>query len=209
MRVIRGVRFRTVYLSRGTGLYACFLRSLAARTLAREGVRQAVFLVDDAQRELFARHGVMGISPVPLYRATAAAIARRCLTQRGVAPRAATIAFAAEHVTPELRRAVTILAPEVRYVTLAVFRGGEALARTLRCELGVAARVAVPGEALCADLTLCFDPCGTEGLALYDPALAVDYDDGLPAELLAALWQAGALDAEKLNVREVEILNKA
>lgn len=208
VRVIRGVRFFTVSIPREDGVAAFFTLRAACRALRRAGVRQTVFLVDAPRRAFFEQRGVTGVSVVPLHRATAAAIARRYLEQVGIEPGRATVAFAAEHVTPELCGALAALAESVRYVTLRVPRGGEKLARSLRREHGVAARTVSPGEPFSASLTLCFDPCpDVLGAAtpLYDPALAVEYDDDLPDALLAALWQAGALDEKKLTVENVQL----
>lgn len=205
VRRIASVRFQTVYVLRGDGLRARLSARFAARSLARQGVRQAVFPEAYAWRGIFERRGVSPVSPVPLYRATAAAIVRRYMARRGVEPHRATVAFAAERTSPELYRAVTALAAEVRYVVLAVPSGGEELARRLKRELGVAARLTLPTEAPCADLTVAFSPVPAAGdvLALYDPALKVEYADALPTPLLAALWSMGAVDAGSVQVSEI------
>lgn len=204
LRAIRGARLRAVYVAAGSGPRARLSARAAARTLAREGIREAVFPAEYPLTDAFARRGVRPVSPVPLYRATAAAIARRYMAQRGVDPERATVAFAAERVSPELTRAITSLAADVRYIALALPLGGEELARRLRHDLGVAPRLVFPGERLCADLTLCFDARETAGaaLALYDESLAVAYDapEDVSNALLAALLRTGALDASSLRV---------
>lgn len=216
VRTICGVRFYEVFVSRGAPLREKASARAAARTLARLGVTRAVFPEAYPCRVVFARRGVGPVSPVPLYRATAAAIARRALTQRGVPPDAATVAFAGERVSRELTAAVWALAAEVRYVTLAV-GGCEALAHALRRERGVAARLVSPGETVRADLTVCFDEYAAEGcvLPLCDASLRVEYEP--PGDvaaaghasnaLLAALYAAGALRAETLAVKSVELGN--
>lgn len=206
IRVIRGVRFCAVNILPGTGMRARWSLYCAARTLARADAHRAVVETDDAAREYLAERGVSEVSAAPLYRATAEAIARRYLAQKGIDPAHATVAFAGERVTPELRRAVFLLARDVRYVVLRIPRAEAELARSLRAEMGVAARLAASDEDVRADLTLCFEPCEAArgGLRLYDPALTVEYDDELPTRLLSALWSAGTLDVQTLAVRSVE-----
>lgn len=205
VRIVAGARFRAVCVARGGSLRSRLSAYAAAETLAREGVRCAVFPPDYAFAALFARRGVMPPPLVPLHLATAAAIIRRCMAQQALEPSRATLAFLADAVTPELRRAVWALAGEARYIALAV-PGGETLARALKRERGVAARLLPPDGRFCADLTAAFSPCAARNdvLPLCDPALEVRYEGGLPPALLAALWAMGAVDAEGLAVRVVE-----
>ncbi len=202
VRMIGGARFRTVYVAGGVSPRARVSAYAAARTLAREGVRRAVFPPDYAYRETFARRGIAAPPLAELHCATAAAIVLRRMAERGIDPRGASVAFTADAVTPELRRAVRTLAVSVRYIALAVPFGGEELARSLKRELGVAARLLTPDEAERADLTVAFSPAAADGdvLALRDPALAVVYAGELPSPLLAALWAMGAVDADALEV---------
>lgn len=204
VRVIGGGRFRVVRTARGEGIAPRLSAYLAARALCREGVRCAVFPPDYPYREAFARRGVLPPPLTPLYHATAAAIVRRWMKQSG-APHG-TLAFAARSVSPELRRAVWELSASARHIALVPMRGAETLACALRRERGVAARILAPDEAADGCLTVCFEPCGTfaSPLPLYAPALRVEYDAEAPAELLAALLRAGALDASALSVRAVQ-----
>ncbi|MBQ7713817.1 MAG: hypothetical protein IJT71_02895, partial [Oscillospiraceae bacterium] len=75
--------------------------------------------------------------------------------------------------------------------------------RSLRRAHGVAARVVPPGAPMRAELTVAFDGVPAAGALRLDAGLDVAYDSGYPNELLAALWQAGALDADALDVRAV------
>ena len=205
IRAIRGVRFQAVYVLPGNGLRARRSLFAAARTLRRAHVRQAAFLTDPLPRAFLEAHGVCGVSTAALHRAAAAQLVLRCFEQRGMEPRRASVTLAAETVTPELWRAAGELMRTVRYISLCV-PDGEELARFLRRAQGAAVRLVTPGEAAAADLTVCFDPCfETRGnmLALGDPALSVMYDDDLPAQVLAALYEAGALDVLQLRVRAV------
>lgn len=198
-RVVGGLRFRAVYVRRGDTLAARLSARVAARALRRAGVRCAVFPPDYPHRALFARYGVSPPPLTPLYHAFAAGIVRRYAARCALDLRRATVAFAAPHVTPELRRAVWELSAEARYIVLRVPGGGGELARALRRERGVAVRVAAPGEALSAGLTVCFEPCEALGtgavLPLYAPE-SPDVAPGAELELCAALFLAGALDTE-------------
>lgn len=200
-RVVEGVRFCAVYVTGGRTLRARLSQRVAARALARGGVREAVFLTRQTDRRIFAKYGVVPISAAPLYRATAADIVRRYLMQQGKHTHGITLAFAAERVTPELYRAIESLSADVRYLSLRV-PDGAALVRRLQRERGVAVRLCRE-ESVRADLTVVFDGAA-EGTALrLDEQLCVTYDSPYPNELLAALWRAGALDADKLAVLSV------
>ena len=203
-RVIGGARFRAVYVARGETLRAWLSARAAARMLAREGIRRAVFPPDYPHREVFARYGVAPPPLAPFYRATAAAIARRYMTQCCVEPRSAVAAFAAESVTPELRHTVESLCAEVRYIVLAAPRGGEAFAQKLRRDHGVAAQVVSSDALPHADLILAFGGApDVDDVLRLDWSSGVVYDIELTNELLATLWCAGALDADALRVKDV------
>ena len=195
-RVIGGVRFRAVYVRRGEGAAARLSARAAARALRRRGVRCAVFPPDYPHRALFARYGVLPPPLTPLCHALAAGIVRRYATRRALDLRRAAVAFAAPYVTGELRQAVWELSAEIRHIVLSVPGGGE-LARSLRRERGVAARVAAPGEGVSAGLTVCFEPCGAFGEGAVLPLYEREPRGGAPSaelELYAALFLAGALD---------------
>ena len=201
-RVAEGVRFYAVYVTGGDTLRARLSQRAAARKLARRGVRAAVLLAKNIDRAVLIKHGVVPISAVPLYRATAAAIVRRYLAQEGLAPRNTTLAFVAEHVTRELYRAIGALSADVRYLALCA-PGGAALASRLQRERGVAVRQCGEGSTH-ADLTVAFDGTAAEGAVLrLDDTLCVTYDSSYPNELLTALWRVGTLDADKLTVLSV------
>lgn len=202
--VYGGVLFRAVSVREGRSLRAGLSAHAAARTLRREGVRCAVFPPDYPYRALFSRCGVDAPSPVPLYRATAPGIVRRYLVQRGVSPNAATVAFCAEAVTPELRACVESLCADVRYLMLSVPRGGEALARELRRKIGVAAQAGALDALPRPDLAVSFDgACVDRGALRLDGSLGVTYDSKYSNELLAALYLTGALDPSELRVVSV------
>ena len=210
-----GAPFCAVEVKAGGTLAARRSARQAARRLARRGIREAVFPEGYLFFPLFARCGVRPVPTAPLYRATAGAILRRALAQRGAKPPESTVALAAARVTAELAQTAWQIAPRVRYLALAVDGGGEALAYELRRELGVAARVYPRGAAPDATITLSFD--GGAGLPrrgvvpLDSPALGVEYV--MPEEirapgcdengLLAALVRLGTLQPETLTVRRL------
>lgn len=203
--VIGGVRFCGAFVRRGVSLRAKLSALAAARALARAGVRRAVFPRDYPFLELFLRRGVVPVCTAPLYRATAADIVRVYLAQRGTTPRETPLTLAAERVTPELRHAAELLASETRRLTVAA-AGGETLARELLRRHGVvlllADPAAPPGEGLC----VVFDalPARSEALRL-DETLRVAYAGAPPAPLLAAVWSAGAVNADALRAEKVEV----
>lgn len=196
-RVIEGLRFRAVYVRRGDTLAARLSAHVAARALHEAGVRCAVFPPDYPHRAIFALRGILPPPLTPLCHALAAEIVRRYAAQCALELHRAAVAFVASRVTPELRRAVWELSAETRYIVLRIPGSGE-LARALRRERGVAARVVGPEEALSADLTVCFEPCKAprEGmvLPLYAPESSDAYAPSVELELYAALFLAGALD---------------
>ena len=202
LRVIDGVRFRAVYVPEGASLCAGFAARAAAAALRRDGVSLALFPSDYPFAAPFARRGIVPPPLSPLYRAAAPALVRRYLALCGVDPRAATVAFAAARVTPELRRCVLALCREIRYIALYVPDGGDALARSLWRGFGAAARGGAPDAIPRPDLTVVFDDTPVPGEALrLDEALAVTFDSPHPNATLALLHRAGALDADSLNVK--------
>lgn len=210
---IGGVRFLAVGIRRGKGWRTAQSMRRAARTLQRNGVRQAVFPVDLAAYELFAAQGIRPVDIYPLREAAAAAIARRLMQQAEITPREATVALCAGQVTRAYAAAAEALAGEVRYLQLCTAHGGWELSQALRSRFGAAAPVLHVPER--ADITLCFDVdvcgAGTCGicLPLYDPDLYIDYaaaagSPGRAAEqLLAAQYASLVLRAEEIRVRRI------
>ena len=209
-----GVRFAAVSVRR-EGLLARRDARRAARMLARRGVRQALFPEGYPLAEAFAARGVEPVSPVPLYRASGAAILRCALAQEGICAGRATVCVSARRAEGVVEQAAISMAESVRYLDLQIAVGAEALARRLRREQGVSPRLYGPHETPRSDVTVCFDAPETDGdglvLRLYDPALPVVFS--CPEELRAAardypllsaaLYLSGALRPETLTVRAV------
>jgi len=210
-RRIGGVRFRMLYVPRGEGFRAESAARAAARRAQREGIARAVFPKDYPYRAAFARRGVLPPDAAALHLACAPALARRAMAQLGLRGEGARLALAGARAAAALCAAATALAPQVRYLTLCLGSGGEALARRLRA----AAELRRPDETIHADLTLVFDdlPVAADGAVLPLVAAAAEYrlPEGLdPAgagetELLAALFAAGALRPETLAVARVAL----
>ncbi len=204
VQVIDGVRFRAVGVTRGESLRARLSARAAAGTLRQADVRYALFPADYPYAAPFARCGVVSPPLAPLYRAAAPAIVRRCMMQRGIEARHAMVAFAAERLTPELRRCVTALCRDIRYIALCIPDGGEGFARALLRDYGVAARVGRADALPRPDLFAVFDGTSVPGEALrLDEALDVAFDSPRPSALLALLHRAGRLDADTLQVKSL------
>ena len=200
-----GARFRTVFVSPGTGLRAKCAARAAARALRRDSVREAVFPEGYVFRDLFARAGITAVPLAPLYRATASALVRFRLAQLGIDPRHAAVTLAAGSVTPELRRAAKSLSADVRRIALAV-PGGAALAGMLRRELGIAIQVGAAADLPRADLIVDFSGTAVkDGVLSLGETLPAIYDSPLPNALLSALWRSGVLVPEDLRVCDINL----
>ena len=209
-RTILRMRFCAADILRRERTPAAVLRGrarAAARALSRAGVVRAVFPEDFALLPSFAKQNVGPVDVLPLYRRRAGEWLRAGLAARGVSG-AAMAALCADRLTGEAVRAVTELCLRYRYVLLDVPEGGEELARQLRREFGVSLILRpAAGQLAAADGALLFS------LALYDgaqppenvrmrlPALEEQLPQGCRRDqLLAALWGAGALRPEQIEL---------
>ena len=128
--------------------------------------------------------------------------------QSGAAAENANVALVSEKTCGEVHSAARSLACTVRYLTLRT-PDGEALARALRREYGVAAKVLREDDALRADLALSFDATGEGCLALTDEHLEASYSAVLDGEictdapLLAALLSIGALRVQDIRLERL------
>lgn len=208
-----GVRFLVVGITRG-GLRETFSLRRAARTLQKNGVRQAVFPAGFLYAEHFARRGVRAVNVNALRETAAAAIALCAMARRGIAPECASLALCAPHVTRAYAEAAWTLARTVRYIRLCTGSGGRGLADELRCVLGAAATLTEQPPVSGADMILCFggvEVSGVQGvvLPLCGGRLRIEYEaDGDvggcdPEQLLAARLAAGAIRADAVRVRNV------
>ena len=197
-----------VRVPRGTGLRAWFAARRSASFLARQRVRLAAFPTDYPYMDTFLRRGIAASDVTRLNLACAPQIALSALRQRGAAAENANVALVSRLPSGELHGAAHSLARTVRYLTLRT-PDAEALARTLRREYGVAAKVLREGDVLRADLALSFDAAGEGCLALMDRHLEASYSavfDGeicTDAPLLAALLSVGALRARDIRLERL------
>lgn len=219
-RTILRMRFCAADILRRERTPAAVLRGrarAAAWALSRAGVVRAVFPEDFAFLTAFAKQNVVPVDVLPLYRRLAGEWLRAGLAARGVSG-AAMAALCADRLTGEAVRAVTELCLRYRYVLLDVPEGGEELARQLRREFGVSLILRpAAGQLAAADGALLFSPRpelrGPVALALYDgaqppenvrmrlPALEEQLPQGCRRDqLLAALWGAGALRPEQIEL---------
>ena len=197
-----------VRVPRGTGLRALFAAHRTASLLARQRVRLAAFPADYPYTDIFLRRGIAASDVAYLNRACAPQIALSALRQSGAAAENATVALVSEKACRELHSAAHSLARTVRYLTLRT-PDAETLARALRLEYGVAAKVLREDDAVRADLALSFDAQEEGCIVLTDEHLEASYSavlDGqqcTDAPLLAALLAVGALRAQDIRLERL------
>ena len=197
----------TVRVPRGMGLRAWFTARRAASLLARQRVRLAAFPADYPYTDVFLRRGMASSDVMRLNLACAPQIALSALQQSGVAAENANVALVSEKTCGEVHSAAHSLARAVRYLTLRT-PDADTLARALRLEYGVAAKVLREDDAIRVDLALSFD-AQEDCLALNDARLEASYSAVLDGErctdtpLLAALLSAGALRAQDIRLERL------
>ena len=197
-----------VRVPRGTGLRALFAARRSASFLARQRVRLAAFPADYPYIDIFLRRGIAAADVTYLNLACAPQIALSALRQRGAAAGNANVALVSEKACGEVHSAAHSLARTVRYLTLRT-PDAETLARALRLEYGVAAKVLHQSDAVCADLVLSFDAAGEDCLALNGAHLEASYSTAFNGEictdapLLTALLSVGALRAQDIRLERL------
>lgn len=197
-----------VRVPRGRGVRGALAAYRASSLLARQRVRLAAFPADYSYTDAFLRRGIAASDVTRLSRVLAPEIALLALRQRGIAAENANAALLSKAPSEEVRSAARSLARAVRYLTLQT-PDADALARALRLEYGVAAKVLREGDAVRADLALSFDAAGEGCLALGDAHLEASYSAALGEErctdapLLAALLSAGALRARDIRLEHL------
>ena len=198
----------TVRVLRGTGLRAWFAAHRTASLLARQRVRLTAFPANYPYTDTFLRRDIAASDVTHLNLACADQITLSALRQSGRATENANIALVSEKACIEVHGAAHSLARTVRYLTLRT-PDGEALARALRREYGVAAKVLREDDALRADLALSFDATGEGCLALTDEHLEASYSAVLDGEictdapLLAALLSVSALCVQDIRLERL------
>ncbi|NLM61857.1 MAG: hypothetical protein GX193_07255 [Clostridiales bacterium] len=198
----------------------------ALRLIAANGIRTVVTAEDFPISEL---GDIYGLSPPDirkLWRRTAGKIA---LFISGSSRNPLSVALHANRISSDLDGAVRYLLPRTRHLAVFCAAQGDAYARRLLKEFGIAVQT-TGNAALTADVHLFFDP-PPEHLELKDSAVAVNlfpgshevlwpyrtvskiqfrWPDGLPkmegfsgSMLLAALSESGLVSYDKLDIENV------
>ena len=185
----------------------------AGKKLLRQGVERVVLPADAPADAL--PEGLRPVGTLMLRRAIAADWCGELLRLRGIRPAGARILVTAGALSGEVVRTVTELALRHRYLLLEVPFGGEELCRRLRLEYGVSVLLH-PGTEEAAAVQIAFDPAACRGesfLPLYDETLPLprlllppEVEARLPegadrGQLLAALWEMGALRPGQVSVK--------
>lgn len=183
----------------------------AARRLLARGVSRTLAPPDFPWWSVLKGEGLSPVDPEDLIQSMAVPLALSHLERRGIPAAAAAVRVTGDQVTTRLERAVVELCAAVRYVSLTVPAGGQALARRLALEYGVA----LLPEGADTTLTLAFSPytskIGERTLHLWGGrpelgGLTLDRrDGGLPADcdklsLLALLWECGRINRGDLAI---------
>ncbi len=183
----------------GAGLLWRQRRGLLWRRIRRLGFRRAVMA--PALCAEAAQYGVAPLSPAALRRALLPQLYEQCAVC--TAPAAALRAPYADGAVYE---AAAFLARRVRYLQLEIPRGAEALADFLRREYGLCdsgAGLAVCGGVSFSGPPRCAEVCLGEDGWLYQQAAYTLNGRPIPEELLAALWETGAVQPAEIRVTSV------
>lgn len=177
----------------------------ARRFFEQNGVRRLI-LPQESGDSAFADFG--RVDTLPFHRAVADLLALGALETAGVEPGRASVALSGPRLCPELRAAAERLCPQVRGLVIDVPGEGESYAAWLHRRYGLPV---CPGAR--AEVTLSFGPGGGQwgtvlglyeggetlaGLRVTGPELELPGD--CEDQLLAALWEQGGLEREKLRV---------
>lgn len=167
-----------------------------ALRLVRAGVTRILTSADFPHWPALERRGLRAVDTGPLRTALAPKWVLSTLRHAGVEPRRAVVALRGVRETWPMERTAAALCPLVRSLTVDV-PGGGALAVRLRREFGLPV---LPPEAASPDLTVTFSPdAELPGVQFSLPdAVLPDRCDRLP--LLCALWEAGRISLEEIQI---------
>jgi len=220
---VGGMRFARVLVPLGSRTPEWLTRrrlTAAAKQLRRWGVTRVVYPENFSYAKLFERWGIRPAEALSMYRELAPELVSRAMEEKGLSSASAVIAVAGDRLSAELTKAVTALCLRNRYVQLDVPSGGDELGRSLRRSLGVPLVVTATRERLeQADVLVLFSECPTLSrkngvvLPLYDeehlpPLPTLKLPDGIAEQMpsgcsriqmLAALWETGALRADMVS----------
>lgn len=201
-RQISGVWFLVATVPSGGGLAGLRRRRLLRR-LRRAGAARCVLpptLTAEAERYGLRSIGVHGLR---------LAMLPQLLDMQGDLRRA-TAVLRAPWVTPEVYGAAAVLAARVRYLSLEIEAGGDALAWALRQRFGLCVgRTGCPAVTVSfggapGENTICLgEDCQrwqTVDYALEEPLPGLD---PLPEQLLAVLFEADRIKKEQIRVKTI------
>ena len=184
-----------------------------ARALELAGARRVLTRPDFPYWEELRKNGLRPVEVEGFCQALAASLALAELGRRQIPPTRAAVTLSGPRVSRALLRAAEVLCPQVRCLTVDVPGEGERVASWLWKEYGAA--VFSGGDGRRAHVALCFGPGEARGetvFSLYGPAPDLaGFAPVLPEEarpaggldrlpLLSLLWEAGWLDAEKIQL---------
>lgn len=195
---------RTVYAPEGLAPWRLARRlRKAERALARAGVVRVVLGRDFPYGDRLTI--LRPVDTLPLRRAFADVLALGALEAEGVSPRRGRAALSAPRLCPELEGAAERLCPLVRGLVIDA-PGGADYARYLQARFGLPVTPPSAG----ADVTVAFGPAGGRwgrSVELYDGgtlsglalgAEGIELPEGCEEQVLALLWERGALAREKI-----------
>lgn len=167
-----------------------------ARTLAERRVTRVLAPSDFPGWPALQRLGLRQVDTEALRCALTPAWVRAGLEQKGVPARRAVLTLRGERESFSMLRVARALSPMVRGVVVDTVCAGE-LPQVLRREFGMP--VYPPGSVQ-SDLVLTFEPGPVlEGSKFFLPGVDVP-EDCAPLPLLCALWEAGRIRAEEIQV---------
>ena len=187
-----------------SGLLAGYRRGRVLRKLRRQGIRTCVL-----PSALTAEAARWGLREMPVQELRLALLPQ-LLDMRGDLRRA-TAVLRADCADAAVYRAAAVLASRVRYVTLQVDAGGEALAEALRRRFGLCAG-SVEGAALTVSFggapehsaVICLgEDCGRYQRLTYEMPEGLLDPWPVSEQLLAALYQAGEIKKEEIRVKTI------
>ncbi len=178
------------------------------RRLVNNGVRRVLLPVDFPNRSVVEQAGLVPVRAQGLYGVLAGKLTLAALVDRGEHIHRAAVTLCASRAEEDLVRTACFLCPRVKRLSLCVDRGGQALAARLYREYGAVVELGGAGKGL----RVCFD--GTQdpaALNVYRPRLLMPElvlsvpgleppPDWEADCVLAALWQSGRLDPERIEL---------
>ena len=196
-----------VYAPEGLPLWRLRLRlRKAERALVRAGAGRVILAGGFPYGDRLSL--LRPVDPLPFRRGCADVLALGALELEGVSPRRGRLALSAPRLCPELEGAAERLCPQVRGLLIDA-PGGEDYARYLQAKFGLPVTPPAAG----ADVTVAFGPnggrwgrClelhGTADLGGLTAAVeGVELPEDCWDQVLALLWEQGAVKPEKLIVR--------